>query len=94
MQVFDEKLRSKLPHATRLVQTVLWHPKAVRVLRSQLQPPARAYEYTEGAANLWGPGPSPVLAMEWSYSSPWSGERHSPWRSWKRISGLLQERVP
>ena len=72
-QAFDEKLRSKFPHVTRLVQTVLWHPKAVRVLRSQLQPPAHAHEYTAGAANLWGPGPNPFQALEWSYDIPWSG---------------------
>ena len=74
-QVFDKELRARLPNVTRLAQTVLWHPKAVRVLRARLQPPALAHEYTHGAANPWGPGPSPVEPLDWTFTfhTPWTG---------------------
>ena len=73
-QVMDGEMRGKFPHAVRLVQTVLWHPKAVAVLRTRLQPAARAHEYTEGAANAWGEGPFPLEPMAWNYTIPWTGQ--------------------
>ena len=74
-QVFGEELRARLPNVTRLAQTVLWHPKAVRVMRARLQPPAQAHEYTQGAANTWGSGPNPVEALDWTFTAqaPWTG---------------------
>ena len=74
-QVFGKELRARLPNVTRLAQTVLWHPKAVGVMRARLQPPAQAHEYTQGAANTWGSGPNPVKALDWTFTAhaPWTG---------------------
>ena len=79
-QVFDEKLRAKLPNVTRLAQTVLWHPKSVGVLRARLQPPNQAHKYTEGAANPWGQGPNPLEPLDWTFAThtPWTGGSPSP----------------
>ena len=75
VQVFDEALRARLPNVARLAQAVLWHPKAVQVLRARLQPPAVAHGYAEGAANTWGPGPNPVEPLDWTFAAhtSWTG---------------------
>ena len=74
-QVFGEERRAALPNVTRLAQTVLWHPKAVGVMRARLQPPAAAHAYAKGAANPWGPGPSPAQPLDWTFAAhlPWTG---------------------
>lgn len=73
-QLFDGELRARFPAATRHLQTILWHPKAVAVLLSQLQPPQKALlAPVKGAKHRWGEGPGPLAPLAHAVNHPWSG---------------------
>lgn len=74
VQLFDSERRARFPAASRHLQTILWHPSAVAVLRSKLQPPEKALlSPVKGSKHRWGDGPSPLAPLAHSLDSPWSG---------------------
>lgn len=78
-QLFDGEKRGKFPAVTRHLQTLLWHPKAVSVLHSELQPPQKALFAPLKGAHRWGDGPSPLAPLNpFVFSPPWTGVLSCP----------------
>lgn len=73
MQVFDASKQQQYPQTQRYINTFLAQPTALQVLGAQVQPPQKAYSYTEDGPNKWGEGPSPLAPIQHLFSQPWSG---------------------
>lgn len=73
--VFDAVKQKQYPVTHRYMQTILAQPASLQVYGSQLQPPQKAYSYSQQGANKWDEGPSPLAPISHLFAQPWSGDR-------------------
>ncbi|CAL8468182.1 g7721 [Coccomyxa elongata] len=68
LTLFDGDRRSRFLAVARHLQTILWHPSAVAVLKSHLQPPEKAFTAPV-------PGVNPGAPIDFVFNLPWTGDR-------------------